>query len=70
MLYDLVQDVFEDSFGVIAILCFLSHTKDVSALADEVLQVCVLAFIGQLGESYFFLRELVIQVEEFEGGVG
>ena len=37
MLYDLVQDVFEDSFGVVAILCFLGHTKDVSALADEVL---------------------------------
>lgn len=57
---DLVKDVLQDGLGLTAVLHLIGYAQDVSSLTNEVLQVVVLALIGQLCQTDFFLREFVV----------
>lgn len=65
-MYDLVEDVLQDGFGLASVLYLVRNAQNISSLTDEILQISVLAFIGQLSKTHLFLRELVIKVEELK----
>lgn len=50
VLYDLLKYIVQDGFGVVRILHVLGDAKDVTALADVVLNVFVVALVRELGQ--------------------
>ena len=50
VLYDLLKYIVQDGFGVVRILHVLGDAKDVTALADVVLDVFVVALVRELGK--------------------
>ncbi len=66
----MVQDELQDGLGLSTVLHLVRHAQDVAGLPDEVVQVGVLALVRELGQPHLLLRELIVQVEQFQRGVG
>ena len=50
VLDDLLKYIVQDGFGIIRILYVLGYTKNVATFADIVLDVFVVALVGELGK--------------------
>ena len=45
----------------------LAHAEQVARLLDEVLEVVIIALVGEVRETHLFGRELIVEVEQVEG---
>lgn len=53
----------KDLFGIVGVVHVLRETHNVTTLFHEVLDVIVIAFIGELGHLDTFTSELFIEIE-------
>jgi hypothetical protein len=59
-MYDLIQDVFYYRLRLGTVLHLVRHSQNVATLTHEVLQVGVLAFVCQLGQTHLLLRKFIV----------
>ena len=53
----------QDGLGVVGIFHVLRDTEDVAAFADVVLDIFVIAFVGELSHFNLFRRKLLVEIE-------
>ena len=70
VLYDLLKYIVQDGLGVVWILHILRDTQDVTTLADVILDIFVIAFVGELSHLDLFRGKLLVKVEQVEAWWG
>ena len=63
VLNDLLKYIMQDGIGVVWILHVLRDTQNVATFADIVLDIFVIAFVGELSHFNLFRRKLLIEIE-------
>ena len=70
VLNDLLKYIVQDGLGVVWILHVLRDTQNVTTLADVVLDIFVIAFVGELSHFDLFGGKLFVEVEQVEARRG
>ena len=70
VLYDLLKYIVQDGLGVVWILHILRDTQNVTTLADVVLDIFIVAFVGELSHFNLFGGKLFVEVEQVEAWWG
>lgn len=70
VLNDLLKYIVQDGLGVVWILHVLRDTQDVTTLADVILDIFVIAFVGELSHLDLFRGKLLVEVEQVEAWWG
>ena len=70
VLNDLLKYIMQDGLGVVWILHVLRDTQNVATFADIVLDIFVIAFVGELSHLDLFRGKLLVEVEQVEARRG
>ena len=70
VLNDLLKYIVQDGLGVVWILHVLRDTQNVTTLADVVLDIFIIAFVGELSHFNLFGGKLFVEVEQVEARRG
>ena len=70
VLNDLLKYIVQDGLGVIWILNVLRDTQYITTLADVVLDIFIIAFVGELSHFNLFGGKLFVEVEQVEARRG
>ena len=70
VLNDLLKYIVQDGLGVVWILHVLRDTQNVTTLADVVLDIFIIAFVGELSHFNLFGGKLFVEVEQVEAWWG
>ena len=70
VLNDLLKYIVQDGLGVVWILHILRDTQNVTTLADVVLDIFIIAFVGELSHFNLFGGKLFVEVEQVEARRG
>jgi len=57
----------EDGLGVIRVLNVLGDAENISAFANVVLDILIVALVSELGHLDFFRGKLFVEIEEVKG---
>ena len=70
VLNDLLKYIVQDGLGVVWILHILRDTQYITTLADVVLDIFIIAFVGELSHFNLFGGKLFVEVEQVEARRG